>query len=266
MGSYSLLRSFNQLGWKCRMVPNIYNTSQRFLSSNRTHYEILEVSKDATDEEIKAAYKRLSKKYHPDTAKENNTHEKFIEVNEAFQTLSKPISRRDYDLKLKYGTEQFEYKTQEEAKEKQPSWREKPYWERTKEEDKEFREWYYKEFGMGSPHSPNVPDPFWFLTGKQAILLAVTLGFCLQYARWRWLKTRTELIDSQHSNRMQKMEKENQDKLEWIQRERENFANIVDKELERNNDTNLQTLLHKKEGVSVLSRNEGVAIPNVTPA
>lgn len=66
--------------------------------------------------------------YHPDTAKENNTHEKFIEVNEAFQTLSKPISRRDYDLKLKYGTEQFEYKTQEEAKEKQPSWREKPYW------------------------------------------------------------------------------------------------------------------------------------------
>lgn len=57
--------------------------------------------------------------------------------------------------------------------------------ERTKEEDKEFREWYYKEFGMGSPHSPNVPDPFWFLTGKQAILLAVTLGFCLQYARWR---------------------------------------------------------------------------------
>lgn len=51
-----------------------------------------------------------------------------------------------------------------------------------------------------------------------------------------------------------------------IQRERENFANIVDKELEKNNDTNLQTLLHKKEGVSVLSRNEGVAIPNVTPA
>lgn len=32
---------------------------------------------------------------------------------------------------------------------------------------------------------------------------------------FRWLKTRTELIDSQHSNRMQKMEKENQDKLEW---------------------------------------------------
>lgn len=39
----------------------------RYLSSNRTHYEILEVSKDATDEEIKAAYKRLSKKVTIDT-------------------------------------------------------------------------------------------------------------------------------------------------------------------------------------------------------
>lgn len=37
------------------------------MSSNRTHYEILEVSKDATDEEIKAAYKRLSKKVTIDT-------------------------------------------------------------------------------------------------------------------------------------------------------------------------------------------------------
>lgn len=51
-----------------------------------------------------------------------------------------------------------------------------------------------------------------------------------------------------------------------MQREKENFANMVDKELEKNNETNLQTLLHKKESVSVLSRNEGVAIPNVTPA
>lgn len=51
-----------------------------------------------------------------------------------------------------------------------------------------------------------------------------------------------------------------------MQREKENFANMVDKELEKNNETNLQNLLHKKESVSVLSRNEGVAIPNVTPA
>lgn len=51
-----------------------------------------------------------------------------------------------------------------------------------------------------------------------------------------------------------------------MQREKENFANMVDKELEKNNETNLQTLLHKKESVSVLNRNEGVAIPNVTPA
>lgn len=51
-----------------------------------------------------------------------------------------------------------------------------------------------------------------------------------------------------------------------MQREKENFANMVDKELEKNNETNLRTLLHKKESVSVLNRNEGVAIPNVTPA
>lgn len=45
------------------------------MSSNRTHYEILEVSKDATDEEIKAAYKRLSKKVTIDTViTECNAH------------------------------------------------------------------------------------------------------------------------------------------------------------------------------------------------
>ena len=74
----------------------------------------------------------MSFQYHPDTSSETNSHERFIEVNEAFKTLSKPISRRDYDLRLKFGpkpgAENFEYKTNEDPRESQPSWREKPYW------------------------------------------------------------------------------------------------------------------------------------------
>nr|XP_022335182.1 uncharacterized protein LOC111131769 isoform X2 [Crassostrea virginica] len=217
--------------------------------------------------------KSCQKKYHPDTSSETNSHERFIEVNEAFKTLSKPISRRDYDLRLKFGpkpgAENFEYKTNEDPRESQPSWREKPYWQRTKEEDKAFRKWYYNEFGMGSPHSPNIPDPFWFLTGKQAIILAITVGLCMQYARYKWLKTRTDLVDSQYTNRMEKMEKEKQDKLEWLQKETDNFKDMVNTELEKNTDTNLRNFIQEKNAGTVLRGKQSVGtvpIPSVSPA
>lgn len=61
-------------------------------------YEVLGVSKTASDDEIKSAYRSLAKKYHPDLNKDNKeAAEKFKEINEANEVLSDPQKRRVYD-------------------------------------------------------------------------------------------------------------------------------------------------------------------------
>ena len=53
----------------------------------KDYYEILGVSKDSSKEDIKKAYKKLAKKYHPDISKEKDAENKFKEVNEAASVL-----------------------------------------------------------------------------------------------------------------------------------------------------------------------------------
>ncbi|MHA1293332.1 MAG: molecular chaperone DnaJ [Promethearchaeota archaeon] len=64
----------------------------------RDYYEVLGVNKDASEKDIKLAYRRLARKYHPDVNKSDpNAKEKFIEVQEAYEVLSDPNKRRNYD-------------------------------------------------------------------------------------------------------------------------------------------------------------------------
>lgn len=65
--------------------------------NKRDYYEVLGVDKNASDDEIKSAFRKLAKKYHPDVSKEENAAEKFKEAQEAYAILSDSEKRKQYD-------------------------------------------------------------------------------------------------------------------------------------------------------------------------
>ena len=73
--------------------------------NKRDYYEVLGVSKDADEKEIKSAFRKLAKKYHPDVSKEPDAAEKFKEAQEAYAVLSDEQKRKQYD---QYGHAAFD--------------------------------------------------------------------------------------------------------------------------------------------------------------
>lgn len=70
----------------------------------KDYYDILGVDEDASQEEIKKTYKKLAKKYHPDTSDETDAEEKFKEIGEAYAVLSDEEKREKYDQFRQYGS------------------------------------------------------------------------------------------------------------------------------------------------------------------
>src|ERR1700733_1506305 len=63
----------------------------------KDYYDILGVKPEATEAEIKSAYRKRARKFHPDVSKEAGAEEKFKAANEAYEALKDPAKRRAYD-------------------------------------------------------------------------------------------------------------------------------------------------------------------------
>nr|WP_026072028.1 molecular chaperone DnaJ [Milkweed yellows phytoplasma] len=68
-----------------------------YFEKKKNYYSVLGLTKEASESEIKSAYRKLSKKFHPDVYKEADAESKFKEVQEAYQTLKDPNKKANYD-------------------------------------------------------------------------------------------------------------------------------------------------------------------------
>jgi molecular chaperone DnaJ len=73
------------------------------MATERSYYEILGVERNATDADIKRAFRKLAQQWHPDVSAEAEAAERFKEINEAYQVLSDPRRRQVYDMVGKSG-------------------------------------------------------------------------------------------------------------------------------------------------------------------
>ena len=76
------------------------------------HYKVLQIKHTASAQEIKKAYRRLVKEFHPDSQNENANHDTIIKLNAAYEILSDPEHRRRYDASLSNTPEYRQDKSQ----------------------------------------------------------------------------------------------------------------------------------------------------------
>lgn len=115
------------------------------------YYKILGVDKNASEDEIKKAYRKLARKYHPDVNPNNKEAEnKFKEINEANEVLSHPQNRKKYD---QYGKDWKHAEEFEKAKKNQQNHKQRQHYGRQKTyanfDESDFSEFFSSMFGGG---------------------------------------------------------------------------------------------------------------------
>lgn len=103
--------------------------------TTRTHYDNLKISRNATTQEIKKAYRRLAQQYHPDRNGNSAESQRIMKIiNQAYAVLSDPESRRAYDRKLM--EQEREEREAEQAKQQQQAHERQQAYERQQEQEK----------------------------------------------------------------------------------------------------------------------------------
>jgi curved DNA-binding protein len=108
----------------------------------KDYYEVLGVKPDAKDAEIKSAYRRLARKYHPDVSKESGAEEKFKAVNEAYEALKEPSRRKAYD-QLRAGG----YREGDEFRGPPPNWQDSGFEFEGASGNEDFSDFFESLFG-----------------------------------------------------------------------------------------------------------------------
>ena len=112
----------------------------------KDYYETLGVKPDTSDADIKSAYRRLARKYHPDVSKESGAEEKFKAVNEAYEALKDSQRRKAYD-QLRAGG----YRAGDEFRGPPPNWQDGAHFEFGEGGGEDFSDFFESLFGrMGA--------------------------------------------------------------------------------------------------------------------
>jgi molecular chaperone DnaJ len=104
------------------------------------HYQTLEISSQSTSDEIKRAYRRLAKQFHPDRQTDTASHEKIVAINAAYEILGDPQRRQIYDEQLWGGSA----RRQQRAASAQESYHR--YREAHQDDEVQVKQWYNKTY------------------------------------------------------------------------------------------------------------------------
>ena len=107
--------------------------------SQSNHYETLNINRNASQTEIKQAYRRLVKLFHPDVNQETTDREIIIRINAAYEVLSDTQSRQSYDRQLHYSSDKTNSKRQQRTQTAQQQYKKKRKTRRNADEQVE--EW-----------------------------------------------------------------------------------------------------------------------------
>lgn len=104
------------------------------------YYQVLQVNSLATQQEIKQAYRRLAKRFHPDSLSQTADHNKIIEINGAYEVLSNPQTRRQYDRQLE-STSSDHWYSDRQARNAQAQQQYRRYRQAEKTEELQYYQW-----------------------------------------------------------------------------------------------------------------------------
>ncbi|MDJ0634826.1 MAG: DnaJ domain-containing protein [Xenococcaceae cyanobacterium MO_188.B29] len=104
------------------------------------YYQVLQVNSLATQQEIKQAYRRLAKRFHPDSLSQTADHNKIIEINGAYEILSNPQARRQYDRQLESSSSDHWY-SDRQARNAQAQQQYRRYRQAEKIEELQYYQW-----------------------------------------------------------------------------------------------------------------------------